>query len=290
MVTRLAYEHWDDLEEIRLFDKVYPDESLLAEFNVRSKPRVKFFHGSVTNKNLLLDVFANVNCVIHCAAIVDIESAVAKKKMDEVNAGGSYNVVHAFLKSGVRALVYTGSVAQVSTLKNGQPIQYDETHKIVPAKDLIFPQYGASKSEGEEFVLSANGQKGSRGVVLKTCSIRCPGMYGEGDTVFIGRLVRLRLARHFNNLLFIVGHSKEINAQIAYIENCAWAHIVAAKKLLDINSKHCGNTLKDECNSSVAAKKEKGIQSTYSQVGGNFYFVSDYTPKQPLEKTLWPVF
>ena len=285
MIARLAYEHWDDLEEIRLFDEKYPAEYLLSEFSTCNKPpRVTFSHGSVTNENSLLNAFAKANIVIHCAAIVDTGSAITRQKMEKVNAEGSLNVVQACLKSGgVQALVYTGSVAQVCSLKNGQPVEYDETHEPVPAEDLIFPHYGASKSKGEEFVLSANGQKGSGGVVLRTCSIRCPGMYGEGDTVFIGRIVGM--AHHFfHNNLLVVGHSNEKNAPIAYLGNCAWAHIVAAQKLQDINSKHYGNTGKEMCNGSIATWSENTMGSTYSQVEGNFYYVADHTPKGPLVK------
>ncbi len=277
MIAKIAREHWNGLQEIRLFDQKSPEEHELSEFASATRgPRVNFVLGSIMNEECLLEVFANADVVLHCAAVIETGSVLSRNKMKDVNARGSSNVVEACLKSGVQALVYTGSLAQIWSLATAQPVEYNESHKPISKKQLMFSEYGASKNEGEEYVLAANGKRGKGGVVLRTCSMRCPGMYGEGDTIFIGRLVKIARA-YFYNSLFVVGHSNNKKVQIAYIGNCAWAHIVASRKLLDINESFL-------CEKELRNGLIRGKKTLSDCVGGSFYYVADHTPKRPLTK------
>ena len=285
IIAKIAYEYWDGLQEIRLFDQKSPEEKSTSNSTsgFHSKPRVTFFHGSVMDENSLLGAFANADVVIHCAAIVESGSILSRKKMKEVNADGSCNVVQACLDCGVQALVYTGSMAQVYSYMTKDYVEYEESLQPRANHELIFPKYGASKIEGEKFVLSANGQKGKGGVVLRTCSLRCPGMYGEGDTIFIGKILNAS-QNYFYGYLFPIGHSDETHAQAAYIGNCAWAHLLAAAKLLDTNLRDLRDHSRNGTSNGLRTKKSECTAYGGSDIGGNFYYIGDYTPKLPLAK------
>lgn len=49
--------------------------------------------------------------------------------------------------------------------------------------------YSRTKSIAEQLVISANGNVTNDGSKLRTCSLRCAGIYGEGETRHLPRIV-----------------------------------------------------------------------------------------------------
>ncbi len=49
--------------------------------------------------------------------------------------------------------------------------------------------YSRTKSLAEQNVLRANGRRVVGGAVLKTCALRCAGIYGEGEQRHLPRIV-----------------------------------------------------------------------------------------------------
>ena len=280
-IAKLAYEQWEELQEIRLFDVNAPEKSTVTNITgfspPSSKPRVTYVPGNVLNEDSLLGAFAKADVVIHCAAIVETGSLVSRRRMKEVNTSGTHNVIQACLGCGVKALVFTGSLTQVCSAKS---VRYDESYTCPSRSRLLYPHYGGSKNEAENFVLVADGKEGREGIPLRTCSLRFPVLYGEGDQTFVSPSVKI--ARYCLGYCPIpVGLGQETTAPAMYIGNAAWAHLVAAKKLLVQEE-----AVQDKYDEQVTAKS-----SAFStdgdgnyKIGGKFYYVGDHTPELPIAR------
>ena len=255
-IAKLIHDHWEDVVEIRLFDINPPEQSLVTTITgyatPSNKPKVTYYPGSVLDNDALTSAFVHANVVIHCAAIVETGSIMSRRSMKRVNVDGTQNVVQACLECGVQALVFTASITQALTVtKNSKPLRLDESTQSYG--EMIFPHYGGSKHQSENLVLVANGQEGKEGIKLHTCSLRCPPMFGEGDTNFV--VSALRIAKRCCGYLVPVGLSIGCGTtmQSLYIGNGAWGHVVAAQKLLS-------------------------EEENDSPVGGHSYYIGDHTP------------
>ena len=257
-IARLIYSHWSEVHEIRLYDRTPPDASLITSITgyatSKDKPKVSYYPGDILDNDALASTLVKVDIVIHCAAIVENGSAIARRKMKKVNVDGTQNVIQACLECGVRALVFTGSLSQVQTLpKHHRVVRYDEScEPTIEVRELTFPYYGGSKIQAENLVLLANGQEGKDGNKLHTCSLRLPVMFGEKDSQFI--LTGLRAAKRCCGYLVPIGLTATpgITMQSLYIGNGAWAHVLAAQKLLDPESQ--------------------------AEIGGKYYYIGDHSP------------
>ena len=255
-VAKLIYNHWRGVEELRLFDCRPPDVTLITSITGYAappdKPKVSYHPGSVLNNDSLMCALVKADVVIHCAAVVENGSVLSRRRMKEVNVDGTQRVVQACLECGVRALVFTGSLCQVLSIPtHKKPVRYTETLEQHNNR-LIFPYYGGSKNEAENLVLLANDQEGKDGVKLYTCSLRCPVMFGEGDTLFVVK--SLQMAKRCYGYFVPVGlfSGSGTTMQSLYVGNGAWAHVLAAQRLFD--------------------------EDTRLRVGGKFYYIGDHSP------------
>ena len=256
-IAKIIHDQWDEIHQIRLFDVEPPDQSLVTSITgyatPPSKPKVTYHHGDVLDPNALAMAFVHADVVIHCAAVVETGSVLARRRMKHVNVDGTHNVIQACLECGVQALVYTGSVAQALTAqRNSLPLRLEERVSSCTSYDsLVFPHYGGSKNEAENLVLLANGREGKKKTRLSTCSLRCPVMFGEGDKNFIA--APLRIAKKCKGYFVPAGLSVGcgMTMQSLYIGNGAWAHVVAAQRLLDDGD---------------------------SALGGQVYYIGDHSP------------
>lgn len=275
-IARLAYSHWDDLQEIRLFDLKPPESGVISAITgfspAASKPKVSYYHGSILNEDALLACFTKADAVIHCAALVENGSILLRRHMKTVNVDGTQKVIQSCLECGVRALVFTGSITQVMEANTPQPVRYDESHPP-GTKELIFSHYAGSKNEAENLVLLADGKEGKVGVPIRTCSLRCPMMYGEGDSTVIPSVIRA--ARSCFGYLIPMGltGNNGITTSSLYVGNGAWGHVVAARKLLDLGGAHCGTN-----ESGGSATSIETTSNTEPDIGGKFYYIGDHTP------------
>ena len=257
-IARLIYSHWSEVHEIRLYDRRPPDANLITSITgyatSKDKPKVSYYPGDILDNDALTSTLVKADAVIHCAAVVENGSIVARRKMKKVNVDGTQNVIQACLECGVRALVFTGSLSQVQSLpKHHRVVRYDESCELpIETRELTFPYYGGSKSSAENLVLLANGQEGKDGNKLHTCSLRLPVMFGERDSQFI--LTGLRAAKHCCGYLVPIGltATSGVTMQSLYIGNGAWAHVLAAQKLLD--------------------------PERQAEIGGRYYYIGDHSP------------
>ena len=269
-IAKIAYRHWDGLREIRLFDLNPPDRDVITNITGFSppegRPKVSYHHGSILDEDDLLSCFAKADVVIHCAGLVENGSLLLRKRMKSVNVDGTQKVVLSCLECGVRVLVFAGSSTQILQTGSREPVQYDESSKVT--SPLIFPHYGGSKNEAENLVLLADGKEGREGVALRTCSLRCPTMYGEEDRGMVPPMIRM--ARHCFGCFLPLGltGNNGVTMSSLYVGNGAWAHIVAARRLLD-----SGDAMYADDESAVDS-----VSDTGAEVGGKFFYVGDHTP------------
>ena len=258
-VAKLIYAHWSGVQEIRLLDVAPPQQSVISGITgygeSRGKPRVSYCPYDITSVDDLRVCFAKVSVVIHCAALVENGSLLNRRKMKKVNVEGTRNVIDACLDCGVQALVFTGSLGQVFTSSVKSPVRFDEEFEIPRNADLMFPHYGGSKRAAEQLVLEANERRGKDKIPLHTCSLRLPPLYGECDTGLI--LSHLRMAKYTCGYSMSIG-SRCKTLQSLYTGNAAWAHVVAAQRLVDDGSR--------------------------DTVGGNFYYIGDDSPAWTLSE------
>ena len=251
-IARLIYAQWQDVQEIRLFDLVPPQQAYLTSITGyttgSNDPKVSYYFGDMMDCDTLIAAFAKADVVIHCAGVVDNGGVMTRRRMS-INPAGAKNVIRACLDCGVAALVFSGSLAQVfAAAPLGGSVQYEELMELPVRARLLFPHYGESKAAAEKLVLLANASIGTGGTVLYTCSLRMPPMFGENDQALVPAATRMARAC----CGCFVPPNSSAKMQSLYFGNAAWAHVLAAQKLLD--------------------EKRKLV------VGGKFYYVGDHTP------------
>lgn len=257
-IARLVYSKWDEVKEIRLFDCIPPQQALITSITgftgSQDRAKVSYYPGDILDASSLLPACVKADVVIHCAAAVENGSVINRRKMKEVNIEGTRNVIQACLDCGVQGLLFTGTISQALTASPGVQLEIAEeqgrTVAVLKSRDLLFPYYGGTKNEAEKLVLAANSRAGKDGVVLHTCSLRCPPMFGENDTTFV--LTGLKAAKQLCGYYVPVGYYTTATMQSLYFGNAAYAHVLAAQKLLD--------------------------ETARSLIGGKFYYIGDESP------------
>ncbi|XP_010417411.1 PREDICTED: 3beta-hydroxysteroid-dehydrogenase/decarboxylase isoform X2 [Camelina sativa] len=147
-----------------------------------------------------------------------------------VNVQGTQNVIDACVDVGVKRLIYTSSPSVV----------FDGVHGILNGSEsMAYPSkhndsYSATKAEGEELIMKANGRNG-----LLTCCIRPSSIFGPGDRLLVPSLVA---AARAGKSKFIIGDGNNLY-DFTYVENVAHAHVCAERALAsggDVSTKAAG--------------------------------------------------
>lgn len=197
-------------KEIRVFD--------IKSFAGIQDEIIKVINGDVRNFKEVNDVCKDVDVVIHSAAIIDWGTR-PKSEVLSINVGGTENIVKACLENKVSNLVYTSSLDAVY---RGKPLRNIDESLDYPKKHQT--SYCESKYLAEKLVLEANDKN------LKTCVLRPSDIYGEDDPYHIGSLIDMAKTGFYIRL----GNGKS-KCQHVYVGNMAYAHVLAAKALLQNN-------------------------------------------------------
>ncbi len=156
---------------------------------------------------------ADQDVVFHVAAKAGIWGGW--QEYASINVQGTANVIQACRKHRVRILVHTSTPSVVFDRNSLEGV--DES---APYARRTLCHYATSKIIAEKLVLAANGP------LLRTTALRPHLVWGPGDTNLIPRL----LARGRAGTLKIVGTGANM-VDIAYIDNVADAHLLAAEEL-----------------------------------------------------------
>jgi len=187
--------------------------------------RIEMLTGDICDASAVNNACRDIDLVIHAAALVDWGTKPEKEVL-AINFGGTENIVNGCLANRVRHLVYTSSLDAVfggkSLVNIDESIPYPAKHPNM---------YCRSKYLSEKLVMGINGKdQDQEGPSLTTCVLRPADIYGEGDPFHIGSLINMAKGGFYVRLGD--GSSK---SQHVYAGNMAWAHVLAAKALLDGN-------------------------------------------------------
>ncbi|XP_040837963.1 short-chain dehydrogenase/reductase family 42E member 1 [Ochotona curzoniae] len=189
---------------------------------------VTFIGGDICRLSDLDEAFrdAHVTCVFHIASYgMSGREQLNRSQIEEVNVGGTDNVLQACRRNGVPRLVYTSTFNVVfggQTIKNG-----DESLPYLPLH--LYPDhYSRTKSIAEKKVLEANGTalEGGKGI-LRTCALRPAGIYGPGEQRHLPRIVSYMERGLFK---FVYGDPKSL-VEFVHVDNLVQAHMLASEAL-----------------------------------------------------------
>jgi len=199
----------------------------------RPQEGVRWFQGDVRSHADVLAACEGVDTVFHTAAVIEALTHARRsvvKAIESINVGGTQNVVRVARRTGVRRLVHTSSIVASFCMDAAGG---DESAPYSTSRDL----YTSTKIAGERAVLDANGNG------LLTCAIRPGGIYGPGERMTYGRLVR---ALKIGVPLVVFGDGAP-RLDYVYIDNLVDAELRAAERLVE-GSPVCGQAyfLSDE--------------------------------------------
>ncbi|MEC7984110.1 MAG: NAD-dependent epimerase/dehydratase family protein [Myxococcota bacterium] len=172
----------------------------------------KGIQADLSNTSDLGEHLTGIDIIFHTAA----KAGVWGKKEDfwSINVAGTERLLQAAQKKGIQYFIYTSSPSAV--WHGGDEINLKE--EDCPYPEQYLGHYPHSKAVAEKMVLDANRPN------FRTTSLRPHLIWGPEDPHFIPRLLE-RAHR-----LRIVGNGQN-KVGICYVENAAYAHILAAKEL-----------------------------------------------------------
>jgi UDP-glucose 4-epimerase len=149
-------------------------------------PRVAVVEGDIRDRSAVGDVMAGADAVIHMAALRITACAADPRVAFDVMCAGSFNVVDAARKEGVRKVI-AGSTASVYGMADAFPTT--ETHH--PYNNRTW--YGASKVMLEGLLRSYNEMYGLSYVALRYFNVYGPRMdiHGKYTEVLVRWMERL---------------------------------------------------------------------------------------------------
>jgi len=176
--------------------------------------RVEFILGDLTNLEQVKKALKGVTTVIHTASPVHGNNEAIYFK---VNVTGTNNVLEACHENKVKQLIFTSSS---SVVFNGKDIH--NGNEDLPYCKPHMDSYNKTKELAERSVLAANGNKG-----LMTISLRPSGLFGPRDVQAWPPMIE---AGKEGKSKFTIGNGRNL-CDWTYIENAAYAHLLAADKL-----------------------------------------------------------
>lgn len=173
----------------------------------------RVIRGDIRDRNCLVDACHGFDTVFHTAAKAGVWGPF--EEYNAINFNGTENVLHACRRNRVKRVVYTSTPSVV--FDRGNIRGGDESLPYAP--DFLC-HYARTKAMAEARVLVAGDDD------MKTCALRPHLIWGPGDPHLIPRLV----ARAASGRLRQVGSGTNL-VDIAYIDNVADAHLLAAENL-----------------------------------------------------------
>lgn len=196
----------------------------IRDYDGADDSRIHFLKGDICNYEDVSRACKGIDIVIHTAAIVDWGTR-SEKEVYRTNFTGTQQVIKACQENGVTMLVYTSSLDAVIT---GTPLVNIDELQPYPEKHLNM--YCHSKCLSEMLVLAENSD------TLKTCVLRPSDIYGERDPYHIPPLIDMARGGFYVR----IGNGSA-KSQHVYVRNMAWAHVLAAKALVENNPNVPGN-------------------------------------------------
>jgi UDP-glucose 4-epimerase len=184
------------------------------------RENVNFVKVSVTNQELLKDIFKDVRCVFHQAAIPSVQRSVEDPlATNEVNVKGTLNVLIAARDSEVEKVVYASSSSV-----------YGDTPEL-PKREEMKPNpkspYAVSKLTGEEYCAVFSEVYG-----LKTVSLRYFNVYGPKQDPYseYAAVIPRFITRVLKNQPPIIYGNGEQTRDFTFVKDVVMANILAMER------------------------------------------------------------
>ena len=155
----------------------------------------------------------NPTVVFHLASVIDLRLH-APDRIDQVNVKGTSNIISALNllePTHRRCLVYTSTIDVVSATWG----VCDADEKTPYSREVASNHYKRTKILAEKSVLAAHCD------LLRTVALRPGHIFGPGDPI-LGHVLASPVG---------LGN-KDSSMSFVYVQNCAYAHILAALSLL----------------------------------------------------------
>ena len=183
------------------------------------RDRIVITEGSVLDPAALDEAVAGREVVFHHAAIASVaQSLVSPRTTDEVNAGGSIEVMLAAARHRVRRVVFAGS-SSVYGVPAELPCREDQRPDPRSA-------YGVSKLAAEHYVHSLGRLHGVETVVLRYFNVYGPGQDPASEyAAVVPRFITAVLEGRSP----IIHGSGEISRDFVYIDDVVAANLLASR-------------------------------------------------------------
>lgn len=215
VVRQLQDGELPGVEEVRLFDAGHCENRLGHGTSVPMSVPMKETMASVCNAQAVNAAFEGVDCVIHCASLIDVNFFPDAELLEAVNVQGTRNVIEACVRQSVPLLVFTGTVSS----GQGGKDQWAATHGYAGP-------YGESKERAARLVMAASGRHlADGGTRLRTLVLHQTPIYGEQDQRLVTEF--MRCAGWTLNTLVRIGKG----FQTMYAGNAAAAHLRGVQSL-----------------------------------------------------------
>lgn len=146
----------------------------------------KYLYGDVTDLESLKTAFKDMDSIFHLAGLIAYKKS-DRAKMDQINVGGTSNVIEACILNKNRRLVYLSSVVAIGAgLRKGDVLNEESQYNI---KDLDLG-YFETKRQAEILVKDACNSKKIDAVILNPSTI-----YGPGDAKKGSRKTQIKVAQ-----------------------------------------------------------------------------------------------
>ena len=215
-VDRLLKE---DVKEILIYDNFLRGSRENLQDAMRD-PRVKIYDigGDIMQTDILEAAFEGADGVFHLAALWLLQCHDFPRSAFDVNVRGTFNVMEACVKKGVKRLVYSSS-ASVYGDAIEEPMTEDH-----PFNNKNF--YGATKIAGEAFLRAFHQRYGLNYVGLRYMNVYGPRQDYRG--AYIAVIMKMLDAIDKGDSPTILGDGSEAFDFVA-VEDCGLANACAMK-------------------------------------------------------------
>lgn len=205
------------------------------------------FGGDIREIDILDTATKSVDYVFHLSAMWLLHCKDYPRTAFEVNIGGTFNVLEACVRNGVKKLIYSSSA---SVYGDAVEVPMRETH---PYNNKNF--YGASKIAGEAMCTAFNDRYG-----LPIIGLRYMNVYGPGQdqTAIYTGVVPIMLNKIEANESPIINGDGSQAYDFIYVEDVARCNVAALKSDTNFGMYNVGTeiqtSIKELCDTILALK------------------------------------
>jgi len=174
---------------------------------------VERVYGDVMDINSINEALKGCHTLYHTAGVASFRKE-DYQKMEDINVGGTFNILNGALEAGVKKVVHTSSIAAVGVDSDGGIANEDTDYQL----DYLEVKYLDTKHRGEQIALDF-ASKGLPLVVVNPSTVIGTGDIYLSSTAFILWFYKKKFPGYMDGTLNMVD-----------VEDVAEGHILAAEK------------------------------------------------------------